>query len=373
MNGSLAPAAAQRSTPRNKCLQACLVLAFLLLPGCNYQQLGPEDFARQTAVRATELDLHVQQTLIAQQATAQALRLTPQAQQPSVTVSIPTLESASQPAAGESETAQPTAAPTVPPPVQDTPVATQAPIDETALIERMKNANILVYEDMVSRNNTNRYVKDTLTRMGLPFKDDGNAAGWLVNDLNNGAPNGRPWDLVILALEDKVQPQSAYFNYALQALDAGSSVILESWFLNSTYQSGARPFLERCGLEYMGDRKKIPPSNLQLYAMAGDSPLLNLPNTAFSLTRTTNYWWDSTGKVAYDTGDLLKRAPDSTAQLIIGSQADNRSDHTTVAICADARLIYQSFSSHTLTYDTMTLLWENYITNALKARFEEAQ
>jgi hypothetical protein len=237
----------------------------------------------------------------------------------------------------------------------------------------MQSAQILLYEDMVVRNTTNRYVKDTLVRMGLPFKDDGNAVGWLVDDLNNGPSSGGGWDLVILALEDKSSVQSGFFSYALQALDAGSAVIFETWFIDTTYSGGGREFMERCGLGYQGNRIKIAPANMGMFAMRFDHPLLSQPNANIPLSKTNGYWWDTSNQTSYDTGDLLNLTNGSQSQLVISTQPNNTSDHATLAVCEDGKLILQTFSSHTLIYDTMTLLWENYIYNALKVRFEAGQ
>ena len=251
----------------------------LLLAACNFQQMGPGEYSRQTEVRATELELHVQQTLLAQQATAQgpaqtrhAAQATQAAQQPASPVPAASTITSTP---GGAIASRPTPAQTDLP---ATPTETLAALDDESLRQRMQSANILLFEDIVARTNTNRYVKDTLTRIDMPFKDDGNAIGWLVDDLKTGASGGQPWDLVILALEDKVRGQSGFFNYALQALDSGASVILETWFISSTYAAGAREFLDRCGVEYQGDRLKIPPANMQMYPLALDHPLLNQPN-----------------------------------------------------------------------------------------------
>ena len=69
----------------------------------------------------------------------------------------------------------------------------------------MKTANILLYEDMTTRLDTIRYVKPALDKMGLKYKDDGAAGGWLRDDVAKGPGEGKPWDLVIIAAEDKVR------------------------------------------------------------------------------------------------------------------------------------------------------------------------
>lgn len=341
----------------------------LLLSACNFQQLGPQNPAQQTEVRATELELHVQQTLVAQRATNQAPELTRQVERATQRSQLPQTVPDT-PAPGITPTVAATAIPTV----ATTPTAsaseTPTALEGAALLERMQAAQILLFEDMVQRNNTNRYVKDTLDRMGLAYKDDGNAVGWLTEDLNKGPSGGDAWDLVIIALENKISAQSGFFNYVLQALDAGSSVIFETWFLNSTHNGGGSMFMERCGLDYQGNRIKIAPANMGMFPMMSSHPLLNQPNKNIPLSKTNDYWWDTNGDISYDTGDLLALANNSNAQFVIGVQSGNNNDHATLAVCENGRLIVQTFSSHTLTYDTMTLLWENYIYNALKARFE---
>lgn len=122
-------------------------------------------------------------TIAAQQATIQA-----QAQQP--------------PAQVPSNPAQPT---------QPSAVQTQAPVTVLPpanppagnFSEQMKNAKILLFEDVVSDPSKSRYIKNTLDSMGLRYKDDGNAIGWLKNDLLSGSPAGGPWDLAIIAIKER--------------------------------------------------------------------------------------------------------------------------------------------------------------------------
>lgn len=346
------------------------------IAGCNLQQLNLSQSARLTEVRATELQLHVEQTLVALQSTQQvpeltlqAQRATLQAQQAQGTRGV--LNTAT-PQAPNAEFTQATEQTLQTQAVATTPMPSETPavLDPQALQERMKSANILLYEDMVAHIDTKRYAKETLLRMGLPFKDDGNAKGWLAKDLENNAPNGEAWDLVILAVEDKVGAQGEFFNYALQALDKGASVILEVWFLDQTHGGSAGQLLDRCGLAYHGDREKIPPAQMALYVLDAGDPILNQPNPKLSFTANSNYWWDPNGRQSYDTGDLLKLAPGGSARLLVGTQAKETTSHGVLAVCEDGRLILQTFSSHTLTFDAGTLIWENYIYNALRKRFE---
>jgi hypothetical protein len=130
--------------------------------------------------------------------------------------------------------------------------------------------------------------------------------------------------------------------------------------------------LERCGVAYDGDRTRIAPANMLMFPLIPDSPLLNQPNANIPLTKTINYWWDPNNVINYDTGDTVSLAPGSQAQLIFGSKQDQTTNHGALVRCIDDRLIWQTISSHTMTFEAMTLLWENYIYNALRTRFQRA-
>jgi hypothetical protein len=83
-----------------------------------------------------------------------------------------------------------------------------------------------------------------------------------------------------------------------------------------------------------------------------------------------HYRYNFPTKVAYDIGDLVRLSCAGDAQLILGTKATEKNTHGTVTVCMDGQLIIQSFSSHALTFNAMQPLWENYIYNALKVRFE---
>jgi hypothetical protein len=307
-----------------------------------------------------------QLTLEAQNSTLQAheaQQATQLAQEP---VAIPTTD----PSIAVQETIQaqqPTAG------VEPAASATAEVVQPTPSIDlesQMKSANILLYEDMVAHTDTNRYVKDTLDRMGLTYKDDGNAQGWFKSDILGSAPDGRPWDLVIVASEAKSGAQGEFFEYILDVLDQGTSVILEAWYLDRVAGGSASLLLERCGVEFEKNWSKVPPSRMVMFPLDTTHPILREPNAALSFTKVTHYWWDETLTNTYDIGDWMKITSGGDAKLLVGTMAQEKTTHGTVTVCIDDRLILQTFSSHQLNYDTMTRVWENYIYNALKVRFE---
>ncbi len=343
------------------------LLASLALAGCGFAALSPEQATLQAQLRETELELNVRQTLQAQQAS-----LPPPANPPPVlpATAVPTVAIIA-PEATPTQPPPPPAEATAPP--ETVPPQAPATLGPEEMQQRLKDANILLYEDMVGRLDTNRYVKDALEYMGLAYKDVGSAKGWLKEALDSGPGNGKPWDLVIIALEDKnLGAQGEFFEYALQAIERDANVILEVWYLDRTYTGSASTLLERCGVRYQADRKKIPPARMVMFAIDPDNPLLNAPNTGLSFTDTLGFWWDSVNKTTYDTGDLVEPIPGKNAIPILGVNPDSQTSHVTLTECMDGRLILQTFSSHTLTYNADGPLWENMIYNALRNHFSAA-
>jgi hypothetical protein len=363
-----------------------LVLASLLLflattfVGCSLLPVNEGEALKQTQIRETQIEINVKQTLLVQQQNDQQVQQTIQAQQAIMTAQAAAFNPggaqtppAPSPAPASPEPQPPTPAPQATQPViQVSPPAppTLAPISPDELASRMKTANILLYEDMTTRLDTIRYVKPVLDKMGLKYKDDGAAGGWLRDDIAKGPGEGKPWDLVIIAAENKVGPSGEFFNYVLSSLDKGSSVIMETWFLDQSYSGLAVGMMDRCGIIYDGNWVKIAPARTVLFALDSTHPILNEPNRGMSFSKSTNYWWDPNGKINYDVGDLVRVKPGSSARLLLGTSADAKDSHGTLTACMDGRLILQTFSDHQFSIDTMSLLWQNYIYNALRTRFE---
>lgn len=232
----------------------------------------------------------------------------------------------------------------------------------------MKDANILLYEDMVSELNTTRFVKSTLDYMDLDYDDVGDGKGDLKSLMLSGGPGGQGWDLIIVAAERKSGVSGEFFTYVNDALNMGSSVILEVWYLDRTAGGTASTLLARCGVEYERDWTNVPQNEQVMYHLDSTHPLLNEPNTGLSFTKVTRYWANN-----WNIGDLLRAAPGSDADLLVGTLANQKKRHITLTSCIDGRLILQTFSTHSHTKDAMLPVWENYIYNALKARFQYLQ
>ncbi len=362
-------------------LTGLLFIMAAVFAGCSLLPVSEGEALKQTQIRETQIDINVRQTLLVQQQNEQKNQQTIQAQQATMTAQVAAMNPsgsqatlpAPQPAPATSNPETPTPVPQVSQPViPSSPLSppTPASLSPDELSKRMQTANILLYEDMTTRLDTIRYVKPVLDKMGLKYKDDGAAGGWLRDDVAKGPGDGKPWDLVIIAAEDKKGASGEFFNYAMASLDKGSSVIMESWFLDSSYSGLAMGLLDRCGLIYDGNWVKIAPARTVLFALDPTSPLLNAPNSGMSFSKSTDYWWDRNGKISYDVGDLVRLKPGSNSNLVLGTTAEAKDSHGTLTDCLGGRMILQTFSDHQFSIDNMSLLWQNYIYNALRARFE---
>lgn len=343
-----------------------ILSVILLITNCTLLPVSEGESARRTELRSTELEIHVQQTLLAQQALEKSIQQTLSSS--SALTDPPTSAPPTAPTPISSVTSEnlPTQ------PIEASPVVHNNldQFDEKEFLGWMKSAKILLYEDMTARLETVRYVKLTLDEMGLSYKDDGSAIGWFLDDLKSGPQGGNQWDLIIIAAEDKKGIQADFFSPVLEAADQGTSTILEVWFLNNTYLSSASSLLSRCGLIYESNWAGIPPSRAVLFTLNPEHPVLNHPNKSLSFSKSTNLWWDQSGHITYDIGDLMKLSPGSSSTLILGTVPSTTTSHGTAAVCDSGKVILQTFSSHVLSFDTMSPLWENYIYHALQSRFE---
>jgi len=223
----------------------------------------------------------------------------------------------------------------------------------------MKNASILLYEDMVEDVSEYRYVKRTLDAMGLQYKDDGNAMGWLKSDLLGGK-----WDLVIIAVEYRTDVSGEFFDYLNSVLQQGSSVILEAFHLDEVSEGAVSPILAKCGVQvYPYVPKTGGTLDVVMWPLGVQHPVLEQPNSGMSFTRARDKWlW------SFDLGFQMAQTGSGDAVLLLGTNAQEKLMDGTLAVCMGGQLTLQGFSSHSFEYTTMYPLWENMIYNALKIR-----
>jgi hypothetical protein len=241
-----------------------------------------------------------------------------------------------------------------------TPVETDTPLPSATMdaSAKMKSAKILLYED-VSGEYLPRYVKQALDDLNLPYVDVTDHLG----DFKEQLLSGTKWDLVISSAEARNVVRGEFFDYIQTELDNGSSAIIEIWTLNSIANGKIAPIMRKCGIKYQSDWFNPPDSERSIWWLAPDNPVLNQPNKGLSLVHPVIYW---TG----DIGDLIALSSGGDATILGGTVPSRKSDFGTLAVCMKGRLTVQTFSSHDYKESEMIPLWENYIYNALIARFE---
>jgi hypothetical protein len=268
----------------------------------------------------------------------------------------PTATSTKLPASTRLPTSTETATSTNPP----TPAETDTPMPSATMdaSAKMKSAKILLFED-VSGEYLPRYVQQALDGLGLPYVDVTDHLG----DFKEQLLSGTKWDLVISAEEARTGVRGEFFEYIQTQLNSGSSVILEVWTLDSIVNGKIGPLVRKCGVKYQSDWFDPPDNERSIWWLAPDNPVLNQPNKGLSLAHPVIYW-------SGDIGDLIALSSGGDATLLGGTVPSRKSDFGTLAVCMQGRLTLQTFSSHDYKDSEMIPLWENYIYNALLARFE---
>jgi len=372
----------QNSNPIGRRFGVTIFIGILLISliSCT---LTPSSSSSNVSLQQTQMELGIQQTLMAQQAAqnaenqqqeqAQQEELDIQATQTQVALDNLAAQQAIQ--ATETSIAATLTAQQEQPQAeqpQEEPQEEQTTSEEPSqepigdLDSMMDSAKILLYEDMVNRPATRRYVKDALDNMGLDYKDDGSAKGWLKSDLLSST-----WDLVILALEVRSNVSGEYFTYVNQALDAGSAVILEIWYMDRISRGELSKTLSRCGVEFEANyvNKTGTLNDYINWPLPGksDHPIFNDPNSNIRFTNVAVYWFG-------DLGDFMKLSgKKDDAELLMGTIATEKNSHGTLAVCNGGKFIIQTHSSHDFAMEEIVPLWENMITYALKSFFMSSQ
>jgi len=252
----------------------------------------------------------------------------------------------------------PTTAPTLAATATPTPVPPQESFEEW-----LKTASILLYEDMAGDFSTTRYIKAALDGLGLRYTDVGDALGNYKDQLLSHGPGGQGWDLIISGKELRTAVSGEFYVYLDDALSQGSSVIIEEWDLDAIWAGKFSALLTRCGVEFQSDWWNKPINEQLLWAVEGSSPVFHAPNEGISLRNPTGYWQG-------DLGDLLRLAPGSRAVPLWSARTTTKDSYLTAVSCLDDRLVIQTYSSHNYGKDRIVRMWQNYIYNTLRARYE---
>jgi len=174
------------------------------------------------------------------------------------------------------------------------------------------------------------------------------------------------WDLIIVGAENRDNISGEYFDVISTEIDRGSSFIIEVWYVDDISSGRIQPVFQRCGITFHRDWQRAWNSNLNdylVYLLEPDNLLFSEPNAISMLIPYDTLW---TG----DVGDMLKINTGSDADLLGGAQAKDHSAYGLITECLDGQMIWQTFSTHDYKTQDMINLWQNYIYNTLRARYE---
>jgi hypothetical protein len=344
-------------------LYAIILLLLIALVGCTLLSEGTSD--EDDSLKETQIALAVQQTRLAEQELEATQSAEIESQAPPSSVEEPTPDIAATQSAMETAAAVPPVVDTPEEPAAPTPTLQSQPSTED-LRTMMKSASVLVYEDMANDPSEYFYVQRTLDYMGLNYKWDGSAKGSFKTDLLGGSPGGGPWDLVIVAVEYRTGIQGEFFEYLGDVLNQGTSIIMEAWHLDEISAGTVSNILGRCGVQVYEYFPKTGTANdVVVWPISGASshPILSDPNSGLSFTKARTKWVPSG-----DLGDLMALTGSGDAQLLMATDATKRDRDAVLSTCMNGQLTLMTFSSHSFTYDVVSPLWENMITNALRVR-----
>jgi len=227
-----------------------------------------------------------------------------------------------------------------------------------------EDASILLFEDMAGAGDVHTFIDQTLNGMGLNYTDTADRLGNYKEQIISRGPGGRGWDLIISGKEMRKGVQGEFYVYLNDALLDGTSVIIEDWDMDDIISGKLGIIMNRCGVKFYRDWINQPMSKQLLFPINGDHPIHHTPNEGISLTNPSGYWnWT-------DLGDLMELAPGSNAKPLWGALSNNTTNHLTAVVCMDGQLIVQTYSSHSYGEGRIKMMWENYIYNALKTRYD---
>jgi hypothetical protein len=242
-------------------------------------------------------------------------------------------------------------------------VATEEYVPELLFEDWESEANILVYDAMYGRGDTN-VIENAIDGLGLGRNTTnvGSNIGDFLSEMNSGMQ----WDLIIVGSEFRSQVQGEIFDVIATEIDDGSAVILETWYIDQVYNGRIQPVMQRCGITFHQDwwRKNSADLNSFLvYLLEPTDPLFSEPNVVSMLIPYDIRWID-------DVGDTVELISGSGAVLMAGRLPNEHGSYGLITECLDGRMVWQTFSTHDYKDQEMINLWQNYIVNTLRARFD---
>jgi len=249
------------------------------------------------------------------------------------------------------------------PQVTEEPVQTEESAPELTFEEWLEDANILLYDAMYGQGDT-PVIENAVDGLGLGrnTKNVGSNIGDFLSEMNSAMQ----WDLIIVGSEFRSQVQGEIFDALVIEIDDGSSVILETWYIDQVYNGRIQPVMQRCGITFHQDWWRKANADLNsflIYLVEPSDPLFSSPNIIGMLIPYDILWVD-------DVGDTVEKISGSDAVLLAGRLPNESNSYGLITKCLDGRMVWQTFSTHDYKDQEMINLWQNYIYNTLLARYE---
>jgi len=337
-----------------------LFFTSLIVAGCGSAPVSDSD----SSLQETTMALAIQVTIAAMENQQEANQADNNTQMTQVAESVQATLNAVQPAPTQEPPAEAQPAPTQEQDTEQSSAGESIPAD---FENWMKSAKILLYEDIAGVYTTTRYVQQALDMMGLDYVDVKDAIGHFKEQMLSGGPGGEGWDLIISAKEARGHVRGEMYVYMNDALNDGTSVIIEEYELDSIVNGKIALIISRCGVEFQDQWAWDPLNEQLLWPVEGTHPIHHQPNEGINLTNPSGYWPDS------EIGDFLRLGLGSDAVPLWSARVNAGNTFLTAVSCLDNQLILQTYSTHNYGRDRVVRMWENYIYNALLARYESLQ
>jgi len=215
-----------------------------------------------------------------------------------------------------------------------------------------------------------RYVAAALERLGFRrgdnFVDVGDAQGRLLDRMLGGtAPNGEPWDLIIIANEMYDDVIAGEFFSAIEStLASGDTrVILEHYALDDMRYGTVKPLLLRCGVD-VREWNSGSANDLNLFITDQNHPSVN------ELVKITGFRVADTWSRSSDIGDLMFKTTTGNANIILETRplVGDDTQYGALVECIDGKLLLQTTSTHNYLDESMVSLWANNIHYMLRKK-----
>jgi hypothetical protein len=263
-------------------------------------------------------------------------------------------------------------APAVAPVVETVVVqASEAPAEVTPTVDmadRIRAANILVYEDIRGYTELMPYVHEVINRMGFSggkIVEVGDAVG----DFKDQLLSSTKWDLIIVASEARGSIRGEFWDYIITHVNEDAAVIVEMWYLGDIANGKIAGLLGKCGVRFQKEWSYgagANPLDYSIYMLDPSNEVLNTPNSGISLSNPSYFYWDPG-----DVGDLMKIGTGGDAKIVAGLYPQEKNSYGVITSCLEGRMVLQTFDTHDYDPYMTKALWENYITTTLTNHFKK--